>query len=154
MAATGQLPSSFRDPSGFVFLKDNIYYRHIHNSYKNHYIAFIQSGCYEELVKDSLILRHEEINENLTGHPDWFLTLKPEQLKYTSQPCEWSFDMLKDAAKLTLQILKKCIHKGIILKDASAYNIQLHKGKMIFIDSLSFEEYNEALPWVAYRQFC
>lgn len=154
MAATGQLPSSFRDPSGFVFLKDNIYYRHIHNSYKSNYEILIKSGCYSELIDKSLIISHEEINENLTGHPDWFLTLKPEQLKYTSQPCEWSFDMLKDAALLTLQILKTSINKGLIIKDASLYNIQLHNGKMVFIDSLSFEKYDEALPWIAYRQFC
>jgi hypothetical protein len=42
----------------------------------------------------------------------------------------------------------------MILKDASAYNIQLHKGRTIFIDSLSFEEYDETKPWIAYRQFC
>ncbi|HEY5731589.1 MAG TPA: hypothetical protein VIS72_16190, partial [Anaerolineales bacterium] len=40
------------------------------------------------------------------------------------------------------------------LKDASAYNIQFHKGKPILIDTLSFEIYEEGRPWVAYRQFC
>jgi len=40
------------------------------------------------------------------------------------------------------------------LKDASAYNIQFHSGRPILIDTLSFELYQEGLPWVAYRQFC
>ncbi len=40
------------------------------------------------------------------------------------------------------------------LKDATAYNIQFKRGKPIFIDTLSFEHYNEGTPWVAYRQFC
>jgi len=40
------------------------------------------------------------------------------------------------------------------LKDASAYNIQFHQGRPIFIDTLSFEKYQEGMPWVAYRQFC
>jgi hypothetical protein len=40
------------------------------------------------------------------------------------------------------------------LKDASAYNIQFHEGRPIFIDSLSFETYEEGMPWVAYKQFC
>ena len=40
------------------------------------------------------------------------------------------------------------------LKDSSAYNIQFHQGKAILIDTLSFEEYQEGEPWVAYRQFC
>src|SRR5690606_20529400 len=40
------------------------------------------------------------------------------------------------------------------LKDGSSYNVQFHEGKPIFIDTLSFEKYEEGKPWVAYRQFC
>ena len=42
----------------------------------------------------------------------------------------------------------------MILKDASAYNVQFHRGKPILIDTLSFETYAEGRPWVAYKQFC
>ena len=62
--------------------------------------------------------------------------------------------MLKDAALLTLQLLKETVSYGLILKDATPYNIQWNEGKLIFIDSLSFEKYNEKEPWIAYRQFC
>ncbi len=41
----------------------------------------------------------------------------------------------------------------MILKDATPYNIQWHKGKLLFIDTLSFEKYKE-VPWIGYRQFC
>jgi len=41
-----------------------------------------------------------------------------------------------------------------VLKDASAYNIQFHKGRATLIDTLSFDMYEEGSPWVAYRQFC
>ncbi|MES1198011.1 MAG: hypothetical protein ABUL41_01915, partial [Chitinophagaceae bacterium] len=37
--------------------------------------------------------------------------------------------------------------------DATPYNIQWNKGKLVFIDTLSFEKYDET-PWIAYRQFC
>ena len=40
------------------------------------------------------------------------------------------------------------------LKDASAYNVQYFNGKPIFIDTLSFEKYQEGRPWIAYLQFC
>ncbi len=40
------------------------------------------------------------------------------------------------------------------LKDCSAYNLQFHRGRPIFIDTLSFEVYREGTPWVGYRQFC
>jgi hypothetical protein len=61
---------------------------------------------------------------------------------------------LKDAALLTLAINKASIKKGMILKDASAYNIQFFYGKPIFIDTLSFDKYKEGEPWIAYQQFC
>jgi len=39
------------------------------------------------------------------------------------------------------------------LKDASAFNISFHEGKPIFIDTLSFDFYQENNPWLAYKQF-
>jgi hypothetical protein len=40
------------------------------------------------------------------------------------------------------------------LKDCSVYNLQFHRGRPVFIDTLSFEVYREGEPWVGYRQFC
>jgi 2-polyprenyl-3-methyl-5-hydroxy-6-metoxy-1,4-benzoquinol methylase len=62
--------------------------------------------------------------------------------------------MLKDAAMLTLHITKIALEYGMVLKDATPFNIQFYKGKPVFIDTLSFEKYNQRKPWVAYRQFC
>jgi hypothetical protein len=42
----------------------------------------------------------------------------------------------------------------MVLKDASAYNIQFHEGRPVLIDTLSFETYREGSPWIAYRQYC
>ena len=62
---------------------------------------------------------------------------------------------LKDAALLTLDIQLESLRAGWTLKDASAYNVAFHDGRPIFIDSLSFERYeDEGHPWIAYRQFC
>ena len=55
---------------------------------------------------------------------------------------------------LTLDLAKRAIEKGMVLMDASAYNVQFQDGKPIFIDTLSFEEYVPGQPWVAYKQFC
>lgn len=147
-------PSSFRDPSGFIFLKDGVLYRQVNKNFKDDFDLFVQSGCYEQLVQKKWLLPHHVVNENLAGGDDWYLTLQPEPVHFISYPYEWPFDMLKDAALLTLSILKESIRHGLILKDATPYNIQWHDYQLIFIDSLSFEKYNEADPWVAYRQFC
>ena len=42
----------------------------------------------------------------------------------------------------------------MVLKDASAYNIQFLHGMPVLIDTLSFAAYHPGDPWVAYRQFC
>lgn len=146
-------PSSFRDPSGFIFEKNTMLYRQVNISFKEHFDHFMQSGCYELLTRKGLLIPHELINENLTGGNEYYTTLKPERIGFVSYPGEWSFDMLKDAALLTLQLVKESIPFNMILKDATPYNIQWHKGKLIFIDTLSFEK-KEETPWIAYRQFC
>ncbi len=146
-------PSSYRDPSGFIFEKEGDLYRQVNISFKEHFDQFIQQGCYEQLVTKSLLIPHENIPLNFTGSKDYYTTIKPERIEFISYPYEWSFDMLKDAALLTLQLVKEALAFDMILKDASPYNIQWHKGKFIFIDTLSFEKYEES-PWIAYRQFC
>ncbi len=146
-------PSSYRDPSGFIFETNGILYRQVNNSFKENFDLFIQSGCYDHLVKKDLLIRHENIEGNLSGSADHYRTIKPDRIQLVSWLYEWSFDMLKDAALLTLQLVKESLAFNLILKDATPINIQWHKGKLIFIDTLSFEKYEER-PWIAYRQFC
>ena len=154
MQQTQPLPSSYRDPSGFVFEKEGSLYRQVNNIFKEDFDHFISSGCYDHLIKKGLLIHHEEVNENLSGTDHWYKTLKPERIPFISYPYEWTFDMLKDAALLTLQLVEECVPFGVMLKDATPYNIQWRDGRLIFIDSLSFEKYDVSKPWIAYRQFC
>jgi hypothetical protein len=145
-------PSSYRDPSGFVFEKNGVLYRQVNIVYKENYDRLIQSGCHDHLVKSGWLIPHEVVTDSAPGS-DHYVTIKPERVAYISYPYEWSFEMLKDAALLTLGIAKESLNYGMILKDASPYNIQWHHGRFIFIDTLSFEKFEET-PWIAYRQFC
>jgi len=153
------LASSYRDPSGFMFEKDGVLYRQVNTIFKKDFDHFLSSGCYDHLVKNKLLISHEEVDWNFPDATDliatqWYKTLKPERIPFISYPYEWCFDMLKDAALLTLQLAKKCIPFGIILKDATAFNVQWLNGQPVFIDTLSFEMYDASKPWIAYRQFC
>lgn len=148
------IASSYRDPSGFVFSKDGQLYRQVNLSFKDHFDHFIASGCYDHFVKEGLLVGHQEINENLTGQANWYKTLQPETIPFISYSYEWSFDMLKDAALLTLRLAKEAISFGLVLKDATAFNIQWKGSRPVFIDTLSFEKYDPTQPWIAYRQFC
>ena len=147
-------PSSYRDPAGFVFYKDATLFRQVNQAFKKEFDHFTASGLYQHLVEKKILIPHQTIPENLTSSADWYTTLQPETIPFISYPYEWCFDMLKDAALLTLEAAKEAIAYQMMLRDASAYNIQLHNGKPIFIDTLSFEHYDDKKPWIAYRQFC
>jgi hypothetical protein len=146
--------ASYRDPSGFVFQADGIYYRQVHQSYAEDYEKLMSSGLYAALVKNKWLIPHREVPENLTASADWYKTLLPDQISLLSYPYEWCFGQLQDAALLTLSVLTESLRQDMVLKDASPYNIQFLQGSPVFIDTLSFERYDPGLPWVAYRQFC
>jgi hypothetical protein len=148
------LPASFRDPSGFLFQDQGVIFRQVNQSGKKDYDLFMDSGLYDALIDMGLLIPHEEVGEPVARSEDCYKTLQPKQLSYISYPYEWCFSQLKDAAMLTLRIQWESLKHGMTLKDATAYNVQFHEGKPIFIDTLSFESYEEGAPWVAYRQFC
>ena len=139
--------SSFRDTSGEVIIEDGVYLRRVNPSYYDDYKHFIKSGLYAELDNRRLLIPHTEKQDG----EDFILV--PEQVKFISYPYEWCFSMLKEAALNTLEINCIALDYGMMLKDASAFNMQYHKGKMTLIDTLSFAKYDGGQPWVAYRQF-
>jgi hypothetical protein len=149
-----RLGSSFRDPSGFLFSREGVLYRQVNQVYQPHYDQLLSSKLYARLVYAGLLIPHEEVDLAPEDPVDAYRVIKPEPLRFVSYPYEWSFSQLKDAALATLAIQKHALEAGIVLKDASAYNIQFHNGKPALIDTLSFEAYHEGEPWVAYRQFC
>lgn len=154
MPASGPLPSSFRDPSGFMFVSDGLLYRQVNRAYAQNYDHLMSSGLYQELVGSNLLISHEEVADVYPARGQAHRVLKHELIPFVSYPYEWSFSQLKHAALATLRIQKRALDFGMSLKDCSAYNIQFSKGKPVLIDTLSFERYREGEPWIAYRQFC
>lgn len=148
------IPSSYRDPSGFVFTKNGTVYRQVNQVFREQFDHFIKSGCYDHLVKKNLLVSHTIVNDVTTGAGEPYLVLRPDQIPFISYTYEWCFSMLKDAALLTLDLLKEGLNYGVILKDATFFNIQWKDSKLVWIDTLSFEKYDETKPWIAYRQFC
>ena len=147
-------PSSFRDPSSFIFTRDNMLIRQINTQYQADYEQLMNSGLYKKLTEQSLLISHTASDIPAPDPQTAYKIIAPEPVSFISYPYEWCFNQLKDAALTTLSIQKLAIAKGMSLKDASAYNIQFHKGKPVFIDTCSFEKYQPSLPWAAYRQFC
>jgi hypothetical protein len=153
MSKRVRLASSFRDPSGFLFQDQGELFRQINHSYASQYEQLMESGLYDALTNDSLLIPHKDVSEERKPSDDGHKVIRPEPLHFISYPYEWSFSQLKDAALTTLQTQKRALEFGMSLKDSSAYNIQFHKGRPLLIDTLSFEPLIEGRPWVAYRQF-
>ena len=150
-----KLTSSFRDPSGFMFHQDGVLYRQVNQSYQEDYDLLMESGLYQHLSSARALISHEECSLDIAPVPGLaYKVLKPEPIPFVSYPYEWCFDQLKDAAVLTLSIARRALQYGMILKDASAFNVQFKNGRPIFIDTLSFERYLPGAPWIAYKQFC
>ncbi len=146
--------SSFRDASGFVFSRNGQVYRQVNNAYQAQYDHLMKSGLYDALVKNHLLVIHEEVGIEEAAGDNAYRIIRPQQIPYVSYAYEWSFSQLKDAALCTLDIQRQALKFGMVLKDSSAYNIQFLEGRPIFIDTLSFDFYEEGKPWVAYKQFC
>ena len=153
-SASRQLSASFRDPSGFLFTDNGILYRQINRAYAEDYARLMDSGLYEKLVKAGALIPHVETEQVSAESEAAFKVIQPERVPFISYPYEWSFSQLKDAALATLSIHKRALKLGMLLKDASAYNIQFVRGRAMLIDTLSFEIYKEGEPWTAYKQFC
>ena len=124
----------------------------MHVSYGRHYDLLMASGLYDSLAGRRWLIPHVEVPAH--SDPTIHRTLHPEVVPFISYPYEWSFSQLKDAALLTLDIQLESLAFGMVLKDASAYNVQFIGSRPVFIDTLSFETYEEGRPWIAYRQFC
>lgn len=154
MTSGVRTPGSFRDPSGFVFERNGVLYRQVNRPYAADFTLLFDSGLHDALVADGLLIRSERADPALALEPDAIEILAPERVPFVSYPYEWCFGQLRDAALLTLDTMDRALAKGMVLKDASAYNVQFLRGKPVLIDTLSFTAYRDGEPWIAYRQFC
>ena len=146
---------SFRDPAGFVFRYAGRVHRQVNKAGQADFDQFINSGLYAKLAGEGLIVSHEEVAPaGLPTDPLRYKILKPALIPFISYPYEWGFSQHKAAALLTLRVQRVALDHGMILKDASAYNVQFFGRRPLFIDSLSFRMYKLGAHWDGYKQFC
>ena len=149
-----KIPSSFRDPDGYVFSNESSIYRCITRNYQENYEYLISSGLYKALTSENMLISHREIDDINIFPKDAYKVIQPDLIPFISYPYEWCFSQLKQAALTTLKIQETAIKFNMSLKDCSAYNMQFLHKHAVLIDTLSFEKYQENHPWQAYKQFC
>ena len=141
--------ASYKDPAAKVFFKEDepeYIFREISPSYFIHYNHFQSSGLAAELIKKKWLISFEKISGER-------LILKARKIPFISFPYEWTFSQWKEAAMLTMKIQFQALKFGMILKDATPFNVVFNGSTPIFIDLSSFEIYSEGKPWEAYKQF-
>lgn len=154
MPPDGAVGGSFRDPSGVVFRRDGEIYRQVNEMGIAALEHLERCGLYDELVSTGRLISHRNARVAPLDSTSARRVIRPTQIPFISYPYEWCFSQLKDAALATLSIQSTALRHGMVLKDASAFNIQFVAGRPTLIDTLSFAVYEEGRPWVAYRQFC
>lgn len=143
---------SFRDPVARVFKQNSLYYRYIFVDYKNEYDHLMKSGLYQELIKEGLLIPHEEVNHDVS-ETNVYKLLFPTQLPVQTYPFEWTFNQWKRAINCYLKINKIALKYGMILKDATPYNFNQLENKFVLFDTSSFIFFRDNDKWLSYRQF-
>lgn len=149
-------PGSFRDPDSRVFLTDEGVFRALSERGREDWRALRSSSVFGELTGSGALVATDELE---VAVPDvvpgeWAAVLRHERVPFVSYPYEWTFGMLRDAALLQLETLRRCLDEGLMLKDSSPYNVQWRGAAPVFVDVGSFERLRDGEPWVGYRQFC
>ncbi len=149
---------SFRDRESRVFYRGDRVLRALSQPALEDWRALAESSFFARLEEAGKIVPTRELDRGDVDPaelgPTWVAVLEHERIPYVSYPYEWSFSMLQDAAVLQLALLLAALRDDMVLKDASAYNIQWRGPRPTFIDITSFERRTEGDPWAGYLQFC
>jgi hypothetical protein len=149
-------PGSFRDPSARVFYAAGEVFRGLSRQALDEFDALASTRFFGRCLTNGLLVHTERLSDDdrRAFGGSWAAVLKHRRIPYISYPYEWSFGMLKDAAQLQLALLREALDEGLILKDASAFNVQWEGARPTFIDITSFERLQPGGTWAGYRQFC
>lgn len=151
-------PGSFRDRTGRVFFADGQVYRGLNAEALSQWAMLEQREFFRRYTAEGKLVDTRRVDSpGRLGQDEahvWQGVLHHERIPFVSYPYEWSFGMLREAALLQLELLAAALDEGMILKDASPYNIQWQGSRSVFIDIPSFVAYEPGSPWVGYRQFC
>ncbi len=146
--------ASYRDPGGFVFYENGRVLRAVTDIGVDNARAVRATGLVDRLVAAGRLLHEREVGTTLAGRRDVRLVLEHPPLPFVSYPYEWPFLALQAAALLHLDVQLEALDAGVMLSDASAFNVQFIGARPIFIDHLSFRPYREGELWAAHTQFC
>jgi len=152
-------PGSYRDANGRIFYFRDGIYRGLSEKSFDDWKKLSSTNLFSRSVEEGKIVGTELVDPKNSSIPgefvrNWAAILKHQTIPFISYPYEWSFNMLKDAALLHIELLTGALDEEMILKDSSSFNVQWLGTSPIFIDITSFAKLSPGEAWVGYRQFC
>jgi hypothetical protein len=119
------------------------------------YESVAAAPFFQGLVRDGLVVATEQLPAGSHPlHERWAAVLRHERIPVISYPYEWSFEMLRDAALLQIEVSRRAVEGGFSTKDATSFNVAFRGAQPVFIDVGSFEAGRPSEPWPGYGQFC
>ncbi len=148
-------PGSFRDPLSRVYVSDDEVLRGLSPGGLREFDLVEGSPFFTTLLDDGSVVATEKLPAGTHPlHEQWAGVLRHERVPVVTYPYEWTFEMLRDAALLQIDVARRSVEAGFSTKDATSYNVMFQGSRPTFIDVGSFEKTRPGEPWPGYRQFC
>jgi len=140
------------DPVCKLFFDEDRIYRAINPEYETQVQQMFDSGMMQELIDQELFVNTWITDTRIEG---FSLVLEHQKIEFWNYPYEWSFSMLKDAAKAVLDVNKIANKHGFELFDVHAYNMVFDMATPKYIDFGSFFPVDEknGKGWSGYLHF-
>lgn len=143
-------PLSFTDEVGTLFFAGDRVIRGIRPEAAADVEALLAADWLRALSDRGLIVAARRCEMELPGYA---LAIEHPRLPVVTYPYEWSYGMLRDAARLILELNEQLNLHGWELKDCHAYNVVFDGGKPVYVDFGSLQRRTGGRGWAAYHQY-
>lgn len=140
------------DELGKILFYNNRVFRAINDNYIDQVKDMFNSGLIEEITNKNLFPKTWVSDISIDGYS---LVLEHEKIIHWNYPYEWSFNMLKDAGLVILEVNKIAKKYGYQIKDGHAYNVVFNMNKAQYVDFGSFIKIDSEKDqsWISYSLF-
>lgn len=148
MPETGRDPASYTDPNGYVFWRDGQVRRRIYPEKAAFVRALLAEPAFAALMKEGKLAATAIVEDGDDG-----LVLGHQTIWPRTYPVEWPPGMLREAAKLILEVARRAAEADHLLADGHPWNVLFDGPRPVFIDVGSLTKAEGALLWPAQAQF-
>lgn len=115
---------------------------------RRHFMNAVSIGLFDELIRRKLVPEYEILD----SASDEITTITTRKI-ISAMPCEWTIEMMIDAAICTLNVQIAASKFGFALRDAHFQNVLFDNGNALFIDFDSFIPCVSKSRWVASGEY-